>query len=76
MVLDIQSILNKLPFTTTGIPGELHLPGHSFCGPGTRLDLRLNQDDTPKDFSKPINRIDTIAYQHDLEKKHEADSIT
>ena len=26
--------------TTTGIPGELQLPGCSFCGPGTNLDKR------------------------------------
>ena len=41
--LDLQSLLSKLPFSTTGIPGELHLklPGmnaHSFTGPGTRLE--------------------------------------
>ena len=87
--LDIQSLLSKLTFSTTGIPGELHLklPGlnaHSFSGPGTKLDLRLNPDDSPKDFSKPVNRVDEIAYRHDLdyreavddlEKKHEADRI-
>ena len=87
--IDIQKILTKLPFTTTGIPGELHLklPGlnaHSFTGPNTKLDLRLNPDDSPKNFSKPINRVDEIAYRHDLdyrevvddlEKKHEADRI-
>ena len=32
---------------------EFHLPGHNFTGPGTRLDRRLNPDDTPKDWSKP-----------------------
>ena len=69
--LDLQSLLSKLPFSTTGIPGELHLKlhgmnAHSFTGPGTRLEQRLNADDSPKDFSKPINRVDEIAYQHDL----------
>ena len=78
--LDIQSILSKLPFTTTGIPGELHLklPGtnaHSFTGPGTRLDIRLNPDDTPRDFSKPINRIDEIAYKHDLDYREAGDDL-
>ena len=34
-------VVNKLPF-------ELHLPGHNFTGPGTRLDKRLNPDMTPK----------------------------
>ena len=51
--------VSKLPF-------ELHLPGHNFTGPGTRLDRRLNPDLTPKDWSKPINRVDTAAYHHDL----------
>ena len=37
----------KLPW----LPGELHLPGHSFTGPGTRFDMRLNSDSTPKSWS-------------------------
>jgi len=51
--------VNNLPF-------ELHLPGHNFTGPGTRLDKRLNPDLTPKEWSKPINKVDTAAYHHDL----------
>ena len=38
----------------------------NFAGPGTRLDLRLNDDLTPKEFSKPIDRVDETAYRHDL----------
>ena len=53
-------------FLNTLIPGEKHLPKHSFTGPGTRLDLRLNEDLTPKEFSKPINRVDEAAYKHDI----------
>jgi len=52
-------IVNKLPF-------ELPLPGHNFTGPGTRLDKRLNPDLTPKNWSNPINRVDTAAYHHDV----------
>ena len=37
-----------------------------FAGPGTRLDYRLNDDGTPKEFSKPIDRVDQAAYYHDL----------
>jgi len=55
----LNRVVNKLPF-------ELHLPGHNFTGPGTRLDRRLNPDLTPKDWSKPINRVDNAAYHHDL----------
>ena len=55
---DIQKILSGSKFTTTGIPGELHLPGYSFCGPGTNLDKRLDEAYDPKPWSKPINRVD------------------
>ena len=47
-------------------PGELHIPGMNFAGPGTRLDYRLNDDGTPKQFSKPVDRVDQAAYYHDL----------
>jgi Domain of unknown function (DUF5679)/Phospholipase A2-like domain len=53
------TIINKLPF-------EMHLPGHNFTGPGTKLDKRLNEDGTPKEWSKPINRVDNAAYHHDV----------
>ena len=95
--------LNK--FTTTPY-GEFHLksfnifnktnPVHSFTGPGTKLDIRLENYDEimdhynesgklditpiPKDFSKPINRIDEAAMIHDvkyistnLQDRHKAD---
>ena len=44
----------------------MHLPGHNFTGPGTKLNKRLNPDLTPKKWSKPINRVDKAAYHHDL----------
>jgi len=47
--------VNNLPF-------ELYLPGHNFTGPGTKLDRRLNPDGTPRDWSKPINKVDEAAY--------------
>ena len=84
--MDIQKGLSNLPavFTTGKYTGELHIPGYNFTGPGTRLELRLNPDNTPKSDSIPINGIDWLAYHHDLayrsagdnlEKKHEADKI-
>jgi len=42
------------------------LVGHSFTGPGTNLNKRLNPDDTPKPWSMPVNRVDEAAYHHDL----------
>ena len=44
----------------------MHLTGHSFSGPNTRLDLRLNPDGSWKEWSKPVNRVDYAAYKHDL----------
>ena len=46
-------------------PGEHHLrtitrKPFQFCGPGTRTDLRLNEDDSPKDWSEPINKVDNV----------------
>ena len=55
----LNSLVNKLPF-------EMHLPGHNFTGPGTKLYKRLNSDGTPKEWSIPINRVDNAAYHHDL----------
>ena len=55
----ISDLINKLPF-------EAHLPGHNFTGPGTKLNLRLNEDLTPKEWSKPINRVDEASYHHDI----------
>src|SRR6266853_6878481 len=46
--------------------GELHLPGYNFCGPFTRLDKRLDSNDVPYEWSKPINKIDEISMMHDL----------
>ena len=54
----------KLPWAK--FPGEMHLAGHNFTGPGTNLDKRLNQDLTPNEWSQPINRVDKAACHHDL----------
>lgn len=58
-----QGLANKL---INNLPFEMHLPGHNFTGPGTKLDKRLNADLTPKSWSKPINRVDQAAYRHDI----------
>jgi len=44
-------------------------------GPGTKLDKRLNADGTPKQWSKPVNRVDDAAYRHDLAYASNADRI-
>ena len=55
----LNTLMNKLPL-------EMHLPEHSFSGPGTKLYKRLNPDGTLKEWSLPINRVDNAAYHHDL----------
>ena len=57
------SLLNK---AINNLPFEMHLPGHNFTGPGTKLDKRLKPDLTPKKWSMPINRVDKAAYHHDI----------
>ena len=32
----------------------MHLPGHNFTGPGTKLIKRLNPDLTPKKGANPL----------------------
>jgi len=58
--LDIVDIVNVI------LPGEKHLPGMNYCGPGTRLDLKLNDDGTPKPGYEPSDKVDEIALKHDL----------
>ena len=53
------TIINELPL-------EMHLQGHNFTGPRTKLHKRLNPDGTPKEWSIAINRVDIAAYHHDL----------
>lgn len=51
----INDILNS------GYLPELHLPGHNFTGPGTKLRKRLLRQD------KPVNKLDAAAKEHDME---------
>jgi Domain of unknown function (DUF5679)/Phospholipase A2-like domain len=60
----VSSVISKIPV-------ELHLRSlkgkkYSFCGPNTNLAERLNPDDTPKEWSKPINKVDEVCLRHDL----------
>ena len=54
----------------------MHLPGHNFTGPGTKLFKRLNPHGTPKERSIPINRVDNAAYHHDLCYSKQVDTKT
>src|ERR1043165_5905035 len=76
LVSSLNSATSNFKLAWAKFPGEMHLPGHSFTGPGTRLDQRLNPDGTPKDWSKPVNRVDSAAYIHDLAYDRYPDTAT
>jgi len=78
----VDSLLS--PFTVEKYHGEKHarsldpehfLQGYNFVGPSSRLDIRLNPDETPKTDSMPLNSLDRAAYKHDLAYKHELDGF-
>ena len=60
----VSSVISKIPieFHMRNLSGKKY----SFCGPNTNLEKRLNPDDTPKEESKPINKVDEICMKHDI----------
>jgi hypothetical protein len=59
---DIQSFLSRLPgLSWAKYPGEKHTPQYQYCGPSTRLDIRLDANDKSKPCEEPINRVGTYA---------------
>lgn len=50
------------------LPVELHIPGYQFCGPGTKLQTRLNRGDSG------INKLDEACKEHDLAYSQTGDS--
>jgi len=75
VVNTLNAITRRVKLPWTKFPGEMHLPEHSFTGPGTKLDKRLNAGGTPKQCSKPLNRVYDTAYHHDLAYASNADRI-
>lgn len=49
----INAAINKLPF-------ELHIPGYQYCGPGTKLQKRLERGDLG------VNPLDKACKSHDI----------
>lgn len=47
-------------------PIEWHIPGMRYCGPGTRLDKKLDANNQPIEGQQPIDRVDEAALRHDL----------
>jgi hypothetical protein len=66
LVNSLNSVTSNIKLPWAKYPGEMHLPGMNFAGPGTRLDLRLNPNGTPKESSKLVDRVDSAAYRHDM----------
>lgn len=57
--LDIVDVINVV------LPFEKHFPGCHYLGPGTRLDLRLDENGNPYPGSEPVDRVDEAALKHD-----------
>ena len=59
---DIQKFSSKLPgFVWSRYPGGKHIPSY-ISSPGTRLDIRLNENNIPKQGEEPINAFDQLAH--------------
>lgn len=48
----IDRVINKMP--------EIHIPGYQYCGPGTKLEKRLERGDPG------INKLDVACKDHDI----------
>ena len=66
----INKFTSKLKLPWAKFPGEMHIPGMNFAGPGTNLDKRLTSTNAYQDWSKPVDRVDNAAYHHDLAYKY------
>ena len=58
LVSSLNALTSNIKLPRTKFSGEMHLPGHSFTGPGTTLHLTLNSDGTPQPGSESVNRVD------------------
>ncbi len=64
---DIQNFLSNLHgLPWTKYPGEKHIPGYNYSGLGIRLDIRLDENDSPKPGEEPINETDSVCLPHRL----------
>jgi Domain of unknown function (DUF5679)/Phospholipase A2-like domain len=76
LVSSLNSVTNKIKLPWAQFPGEMHIPGMNFAGPGTNLDERLTSTDAYKEWSRPVDRVDNAAYHHDLAYQHFTDTAT
>jgi hypothetical protein len=76
LVSSLNSVTSKIKLPWAKFPGEMHIPGMNFAGPGTNLDERLTSTGVYKEWSKPVDRVDNAAYHHDLAYQHFPDTAT
>lgn len=76
LVSSLNSVTGKVKLPWAKFPGEMHIPGMNFAGPGTNLDERLTSTGAYKEWSKPVDRVDNAAYHHDLAYQHFPDTAT
>ena len=76
LVSSLNSVTSNIKLPWAKYPGEMHIPGMNFAGPGTRLDLRLTPTGAPKSDSMPVDRVDNAAFHHDLAYQHFQDTAT
>ena len=53
-------------FMDSKYQGEYHVHGFNFLGPGSRLDIRLDDNYKPRVNEQPINQLDSVALSHDI----------
>lgn len=76
LVSSLNSVTGKIKLPWAKFPGEMHIPGMNFAGPGTNLDERLTSTGAYKEWSKPVDRVDNAAFHHDLAYQHFPDTAT
>ncbi|XP_044733896.1 uncharacterized protein LOC123296571 [Chrysoperla carnea] len=66
----LNKLINKLPF-------EAHIPGYQYCGPGTKLQKKLERGVSGINKLDDFCKFHDIAYDTytDINKRHEADKI-
>jgi hypothetical protein len=57
LVSSLNSVTSGIKLPWAKYPGEMHLPGMNFAGPGTRLDLRLNPNGHQKNLVSQLTEL-------------------
>ena len=52
---------NIVDVVNWAMPGEKHILGMKYCGPGTNLAKRLDKQGRPRPENKPVDKVEEIA---------------